>query len=97
MDPLSVFERFDRQVRLKEVGAAGQARIVAASLAVPENARLERLYLERAGVGSVTQGRENKGVDFPHAHAFAHPAAAAVGAECHRALSALRKVLGLAP
>jgi hypothetical protein len=92
---LTAFERFDRQVRLKEVGAAGQARIRAARLRVAPDARIERLYLERAGVESLQSGPEVAPGDFPHASAFHHPAAAAVGAECHRALRALRALLEL--
>ncbi len=95
MTSLADFERYSRQTRLAEVGAEGQARIAAASLAVPLGAEVERLYLERAGVRQVDVSNDAEPAKFQHAAAFRHPAAAGLGEQAWRALSALRGVLGV--
>ena len=96
MASLADFERYSRQTRLAEVGAEGQARIAAATLSAPRGAEVERMYLERAGVGQVRVGDGIEQAEFRHASAFRHPAAANLGAQAWRALDALRGVLGVA-
>ncbi len=95
MTSLADFERYSRQTRLAEVGAEGQARIGATTLCVPGGAEVERLYLERAGVGQILTSDAAEPVEFRHASAFRHPAAASLGVQAWRALDALRGVLGV--
>lgn len=87
----------NRQVLLPEVGPAGQARIQAASLEVAgsDGAIIEAEYLHRAGVErlALTPGREPE--PFVHEHAFRFAASRRVGAGAWRALSKLRRTLGV--
>lgn len=80
-----------RQVRLAEVGEAGQARIASHEFALPEGDELAREYARRAGaLRLVADEREDAG---PHAGTFAFDAARAVGTSAWRALRELRRAL----
>jgi hypothetical protein len=85
---------FDRQLCLREVGAAGQRRIQSSRLDVSNSVSgsIEALYLTRAGVGGV---RRVDGPDeaFKHEHAFRHASALSFGAGAWRALRQLKRVL----
>lgn len=90
-------ELYDRQLRLPEVGEAGQERIRGARVQVFGNdgAILEAEYLCRAGVEvlTITPSREPKA--FRHENAFRFAASRRVGAGAWRALDELRSLLGL--
>jgi hypothetical protein len=85
----------DRQVRLAEVGAAGQARIerFCAVIRGEDGDGIERAYLERAGVLSVSSFPEEPPAPVAHAAAFRFDAARRVGAGACRALAQLRAAL----
>jgi len=76
-------DRYERQSRLPEVGASGQARIAGseARIAASASARFELAYLVRAGVerASLTSFRVRA---FPHEawFRFSEPARVAAGA-----------------
>ncbi|GMV13064.1 MAG: hypothetical protein HS104_10455 [Polyangiaceae bacterium] len=86
-----------RQALLPEVGASGQARIQSATLEVvgSDGAIIEAEYLHRAGVErlALTPGREPE--PFVHESFFRFAASRRVGAGAWRALSKLRRALGL--
>jgi hypothetical protein len=86
--------RYDRQVRLREVGEEGQRRIGASRLSVGKSsaARVERLYLERAGAFEVSR-RDVPDVPFKHEHVFEHDRTRTFGAGAWRALKQLERVL----
>jgi hypothetical protein len=88
--------RYTRQVRLPEIGEAGQARLAAASVALSakdEDAMaLELAYLHAAGV-TVVEGERDLAVDVG-ALGLKDPAARAVGEGALRALVAMKEVLG---
>lgn len=86
-------DRFSRQRRLPEVGEIGQARLLAAELALPRGAGadVERAYLE--GAGSRVVPSPAAAAPFAHADAFRHPAARDVAAGAWRALRQIRRVL----
>ncbi len=99
-------ERYLRQILLNEVGAEGQARLGRAALQlVGANAAARDVaqdYLERAGVGAVTQAeamssREPSGVaTVPELDAPAHLAPAAdLLAGAFAAVEGLKQVLGV--
>jgi hypothetical protein len=84
-------KRYTRQERLSEVGAAGQARLSAATIALRttgEAAEIERRYLEAAGAGRVVEGEDDHALPFEvrddHAREVARGA--------HAALAALRAI-----
>jgi hypothetical protein len=85
----------DRQVRLAEVGAAGQARIERFRAVVrgKDGDGIERAYLERAGALSVASLPEEPPAAFVHAAAFHFDAPRRVGAGACRALAQLRAAL----
>ena len=88
-------ERYDRQVRLAEIGRQGQARIAAhdAQLARGPGAGVALAYLVRAGVGSVTVSRPHAAAAFPHESAFQFSGPRAVAAGAHAALGEIRKAV----
>jgi hypothetical protein len=90
-------ELYDRQVRLPEVGEAGQQRISAAKVRVSGNdgAILEAEYLCRAGVEVLTLTPSHEPKPFRHETAFRFPASRRVGAGAWRALDELRSLLGM--
>jgi hypothetical protein len=89
-------ERYSRQERLAEVGAAGQARIGRARALVPDapGADVERAYLVGSGAGEVVASAA-PAEPFAHGGAFHFDAACDVGAGAWRALRTLRQVLGI--
>ena len=90
--------RYGRQIRLREIGEAGQRKLCAAEVDVAGEghaAEIEARYLRAAGLrprrvpGARAPAAEDLGVQ--------HPAAREVLEGSLRALSAIRAVLGLAP
>ena len=92
-------DRYTRQRRLKEIGDAGQERLFAAKVTLGGRAEsvVELMYLERAGVGSVTIDSLAAPRAFPHAGLFHHPAARRHAAAAWRALRTIVEVTGAAP
>lgn len=90
-------ELYERQTRLPEVGAAGQARIANARLEVSGNdgAILEAEYLHRAGVLCLELRPRHEPKPFPHERAFRFAASRRVGAGAWRALDRIRQLLGV--
>lgn len=88
---------YDRQRRLPEVGDVGQARLREAVVSVrgSDAAIIETEYLHRAGVErlSITPGLEPE--PFRHEAFFRFYAPRRIGAGAWRALSKMRRVLGL--
>ena len=98
-----VQERYTRQMRLVEVGAAGQAQLMnttlrcaleSAATSLGGAARVEREYLQRAGVRCIDD-QHTQGPSFVHTSAFRHPACRDVAAGAWRALKQIHTVLGL--
>jgi hypothetical protein len=90
-------ELYDRQLRLPEVGAAGQARIAEARVEVHGNdgAILEAEYLHRAGVLCLEIRPRLEPVPFRHESAFRFAAPRRVGAGAWRALHRIKKLVGV--
>lgn len=90
-------ELYDRQLRLPEVGEAGQARIRDARIEVRGNdgAILEAEYLCRAGVEVVSITPRKDPNPFRHEQAFRFAASRRVGAGAWRALDEVRELLGI--
>lgn len=88
-DPLT------RQIRLREIGAEGQARIAAASAEVRgrDGSLTELVYLHRAGVERVAVMPEKEPTPFPHAGLFQHVASRRLGAGAYRALARIRSIV----
>ena len=88
--------RYTRQIRLPEIGEAGQERLAAAKVplsAKDEDAQaLELGYLQAAGV-IVVEGQSSLVVDVD-ALGLKDPAARAVGEGALRALAAIKEILG---
>jgi hypothetical protein len=83
--------RFTRQVRLAEVGEAGQARLAGATIELRtrgEAAEIERRYLEAAGVGRVVERSEDGEPALPFE--VRDDAAREVARGAHAALASLR-------
>jgi len=91
-------DRYHRQERLAEIGAAGQARLAAASHRVcgDDGALTELVYLERAGVRAVSIDALAPPRPFAHAAVFRHAASRAHGAGAWRAVRAVTELLGRA-
>jgi hypothetical protein len=86
-----MMRRYTRQVRLAEVGEAGQARLAAAAIELKtrgDAAEIERRYLEAAGAGRVVP----RSAEDAHALPFEvrDPAAHDVARGAHAALESLR-------
>lgn len=92
-------DRHSRQRILAEVGAAGQARIAAAHVALGAypGVELEQEYLRRAGVGSVELEPESAPAPFPFAEQFEFAAARTLAHAAWSALDHLRNILAAAP
>jgi len=90
--------RYDRQARLPEIGAGGQARIRGARAEVRGRSAVEREieteYLVRAGIGEVVVVPDRDAEPFAHAEHFTSEASRAVGAGAWRALGAIRRIVG---
>lgn len=88
--------RFSRQIRLPEIGEAGQARLDAAQVSLSakdEDAQaLELGYLQAAGV-TVIEGERDLAVDVD-ALGVKDPAARAVAEGALRALVAIKEIVG---
>jgi hypothetical protein len=95
----SELDRFTRQRRLPEVGAAGQARIAAAEieLSSSDGAMEELAYLCRAGVERVSVSSNVEPRPFAHEGAFRFAESRAVAAGAWRALGELRRILEVEP
>jgi hypothetical protein len=89
--------RYIRQIRLAEVGEAGQEQICrcVAEARGRDGAFVELSYLERAGASSVALAAWAEPIAFAHAAAFRFDAARRVGAGAWRALATLKSALGL--
>ncbi len=61
-----------RQERLREIGAAGQARLCQATTCVPDDATTETAiaYLSRAGIGTIVTEKTDRYPKFPHENYF---------------------------
>jgi hypothetical protein len=92
-----VSERFERQARLREVGAEGQARLERASFEVHgrDGALVELLYLCRSGAERVQMLPGLEPEAFAHAAEFRFEEARRVAAGAWRALAKIRGCLGL--
>jgi hypothetical protein len=90
-------DRYTRQRRLAEVGAAGQARLAEArlELAAHEGSEVEREYLLRAGVQSIDVDPRLPAEPFPFAAEFEFAASRNLARGAWSALANIRKVLGL--
>ena len=86
-----------RQIRLAEVGIAGQARLSRASLCVcgRDGSLAEFVYLHRAGIERLSMQPNLPAVPFEHAGLFLHAGPRRLGAGAWRALDQIRRVLGL--
>ena len=88
--------RYTRQIRLPEIGEAGQARLAAAKVALSakdeDTQALELGYLQAAGV-TVVEGERDLAVDV-EALGLKDPAARAVGEGALRALVAIKESVG---
>jgi hypothetical protein len=86
-----------RQIRLAEVGTAGQARLSGAALCVAgrDGSLAEFMYLHRAGVERLSLKPNLPAVAFEHASLFRHASSRRLGAGAWRALGQIRNVLGL--
>jgi hypothetical protein len=89
-------DRYTRQRRLREIGDAGQELLERASVVVGTDraALVELVYLQRAGVGSVTMHSFAKPRAFVHEATFEQPAARRHAAASWRALRALVEIVG---
>ena len=86
--------RLARQIRLAEIGAAGQAKIAAATVSVGRgfSSWVARRYLSAAGVASVVEGRD---ADEPRDARFddLDPAAREVALGAHAATRILLEIV----
>ena len=87
--------RLARQIRLPEVGDAGQARLAAAHVDTGLEgfaAEVFRNYMHRAGIGAIGPGGMRVRVDVASL-GLRHPAAREVGEGALAALAAVRAIL----
>ena len=84
-----------RQIRLREIGVEGQARIASASVEVRgrDGSFTELQYLHRAGVERAAIVPEKEPTPFLHAGLFRHAAARQLGAGAFRALVRIRTLV----
>ena len=97
---MSAFDdRFSRQRILTEVGAAGQAKIAGAQLALAAQpgVEIEREYLRRAGVGDVSIDAELVPQPFPFAAEFEFVTTRVLARAAWSALDHLRNILAPFP
>jgi len=85
-----------RQIRLTEVGIAGQARLSESALCVRgrDGSLAEFVYLHRAGVERLALEPRLPAVPFQHASLFRHAGTRRLAAGAWRALGQIRSVLG---
>jgi hypothetical protein len=94
-------DRYTRQRQLKEVGVSGQERIAAHTAAIPAgpSAPVAVMYLQRAGVSSITTSAPSTArrseAAFEAAGAFSSELAREYGRGCLIALAELRAALGM--
>ncbi len=88
-----------RQIRLAEVGVAGQARLSAASLEVrgADGSWTELVYLCRAGVQRISLKSSLSPKPFAHNALFRHSTTRRQAAGAWRAIAQIRSVLSLDP
>ncbi len=86
-----------RQIRLAEVGAAGQARLAAASLEVrgTEGSLTELVYLCRSGVERISLRPSLPAKPFVHEALFRHSSTRRQAAGAWRAIAQMRAILSL--
>jgi len=86
-----------RQIRLAEVGPAGQARLSQAALCVcgSDGSLAEFVYLHRAGVERLCLQPNLPALPFEHARLFRHASTRRLAAGAWRALGQMRSVLRL--
>lgn len=86
-------DRFTRQRQLPEVGASGQELLALSTAAVCADAAgaIQRMYLERAGIGRFESAKTASA--FPHASHFRFAEARAVAEGSWRALEHVRGCL----
>ena len=87
--------RFARQLRLPEVGDAGQSRLCEAELSVGTTraSQVQVDYLRRAGVRHISRNQAEP-EPFVHAEHFRHEACRDIAAGAWLALDQIRRVLG---
>lgn len=90
-------DRFTRQRRLSEVGAAGQDALARACVVLKAHASVdvEREYLVRAGVGRVEVDEGSPSDTFPFADHFQFESSRSLARAAFGALGAVRNVLGI--
>ena len=96
-------DRWDRQIRLRNVGPAGQARIGAARVQVDANSDSDLLvrYLDRAGVQIEGDAKATSPASAevlvprscPHRSFFRHEASRSVAESSWQALELIRRIL----
>jgi len=86
-----------RQIRLAEVGLAGQARLDAATLEVPgrDGSLAEFLYLHRAGIARLALRPDKPAPPFAHAALFRYDGTRRLAAGAWRALRQIHNLLAL--
>lgn len=106
---MSAEGRFCRQEILPEIGAAGQARLATAPVAIPRDCpelarEFATLYARRAGLGgailpsdAVARSDGTLEAASPILQVFVHPTPRALAQGAELALEALRNALGLPP
>lgn len=89
--------RYDRQIRLDEVGRDGQARICTATAEVRgcDGNLVELCYLERAGFQAVMMQPHAGPPPFVHEQWFRFAESRRVAAGAWRALDQIRRALGI--
>jgi hypothetical protein len=92
-------DRYTRQRRLREIGDAGQNRLLAAQVTLGggEGALVALVYLHRAGVGSVTLDALAAPRAFPHRPTFRHEASRRHASGAWHALRTVVELVGAEP
>jgi hypothetical protein len=89
--------RFTRQIRLREIGERGQAKLEAAEIVLGgrgEAREVERTYLRLAGARPLEAGAPGAALDVDVTSlGFRHATARAVGEGALRALTAILRIL----
>jgi len=88
---------YARQVKLKEIGPTGQARIKDAVIRIADVAGSPTAseYLRRSGVGVVIIDEHEPATEFPHAHHFQFDTCRTFAAGAWMATQRIARVLGL--
>ena len=87
-----------RQIRLSEVGQAGQAQLSAATVEVcgTDGSLTEFLYLHRAGIERLSIRPNQPAVAFRHGGLFRHESTRRQAAGAWRAVAQIRSILAFA-